>query len=336
MIPFDTAVLIGRFQPFHLGHAALLAQALETAPKVVVVLGSAGSARNVRNPFTASEREAMIRATLGRDCANRVVFVGQRDVWDAVRWSGEVRRSVEAIAPGRVALVGHHKDRSSDYLALFPGWTYLETGRITSLDATPLRERILSDREASDVLSGLESAVPPAVLEFLEVWMESAWRGELALDAQAIREWEPSLGGESICTVDGVVHSQGQILVYARSSRPGRGLLALPGGFAIAGEAADLASRRLIESRTGVWIPGSPVRELLFSHPSRSQRGRVSTRAFLWEPDWDSNPPTFPGEGSSNSLWIPLDKVAEFESSFFEDHFHILSMLVPSRISTKL
>lgn len=51
MNSFDAAVLIGRFQPFHNGHAALLAKALETAPRVIVVLGSAFAARNAKNPF---------------------------------------------------------------------------------------------------------------------------------------------------------------------------------------------------------------------------------------------------------------------------------------------
>src|SRR6185312_17484078 len=47
----DVAVLIGRFQPFHNGHAILLRRALETAPKVVVVLGSSFHARSSKNPF---------------------------------------------------------------------------------------------------------------------------------------------------------------------------------------------------------------------------------------------------------------------------------------------
>lgn len=33
----DVAVVIGRFQPFHNGHAGLLKLALETAPRVVFV-----------------------------------------------------------------------------------------------------------------------------------------------------------------------------------------------------------------------------------------------------------------------------------------------------------
>ena len=38
--------IVAEYNPFHNGHAALLAKALETAPRVIVVLGSAFAARN--------------------------------------------------------------------------------------------------------------------------------------------------------------------------------------------------------------------------------------------------------------------------------------------------
>ena len=38
--PPDIAVLVGRFQPFHNAHLALLRRALDVARKVVVVIGS--------------------------------------------------------------------------------------------------------------------------------------------------------------------------------------------------------------------------------------------------------------------------------------------------------
>ena len=36
---FELAVVIGRFQPLHSGHQALIQEALESAPRVLVVLG---------------------------------------------------------------------------------------------------------------------------------------------------------------------------------------------------------------------------------------------------------------------------------------------------------
>src|SRR5277367_4783285 len=55
-------VFIGRFSPFHNGHAEVLKRALETSNLVLVLVGSSGNARTTKNPFTFEEREAMIRA----------------------------------------------------------------------------------------------------------------------------------------------------------------------------------------------------------------------------------------------------------------------------------
>ena len=47
----DTAIYIGRFEPVHSGHMALLQRALDSAPQVIVVIGSAWQARSPKNPF---------------------------------------------------------------------------------------------------------------------------------------------------------------------------------------------------------------------------------------------------------------------------------------------
>src|SRR5690606_10493536 len=65
--PPHTAVLIGRFQPLHNGHLALLRQALAAAQQAVVILGSACQARSPKNPFTWQERAQLIQASLPPD-----------------------------------------------------------------------------------------------------------------------------------------------------------------------------------------------------------------------------------------------------------------------------
>src|SRR5271167_4558339 len=55
-------VFIGRFSPFHNGHAEVLKRALETSNLVLVLVGSSGQARTTKNPFTFEERRAMIHA----------------------------------------------------------------------------------------------------------------------------------------------------------------------------------------------------------------------------------------------------------------------------------
>ena len=58
------AVYIGRFQPFHRGHLAVVEKGLELAERVTIVDGSASAAPNIRNPWTFEEREQMIRGAL--------------------------------------------------------------------------------------------------------------------------------------------------------------------------------------------------------------------------------------------------------------------------------
>jgi bifunctional NMN adenylyltransferase/nudix hydrolase len=56
----DVSVYIGRFNPFHRGHAYVLEEALKTSKLVIVLVGSAGQARTPKNPFTFTERKEMI------------------------------------------------------------------------------------------------------------------------------------------------------------------------------------------------------------------------------------------------------------------------------------
>lgn len=62
-------ILVGRFQPFHLGHLSAVKFALRKVGMLWIVIGSAQKSHEMKNPFTAGERLAMIKATLD---ANRI------------------------------------------------------------------------------------------------------------------------------------------------------------------------------------------------------------------------------------------------------------------------
>jgi nicotinamide-nucleotide adenylyltransferase len=55
---------IGRFQPFHEGHSAMVDRISEEVDELVVGIGSADQSHTVRNPFTAGERIMMITKAL--------------------------------------------------------------------------------------------------------------------------------------------------------------------------------------------------------------------------------------------------------------------------------
>ncbi len=57
-------LLIGRFQPFHKGHLYVIRKILEEADELIIVIGSSQYKDTRENPFSAQEREAMIKKAL--------------------------------------------------------------------------------------------------------------------------------------------------------------------------------------------------------------------------------------------------------------------------------
>lgn len=80
---------IGRFQPFHLGHKAVLKKILEEVNEVVVVMGSAQDSHTPQNPFTAGERLDMIYGAL-RDLRPRSYVIPLQDVDRNAIWVSHV------------------------------------------------------------------------------------------------------------------------------------------------------------------------------------------------------------------------------------------------------
>ena len=55
---------IGRFQPFHNGHAQVIEGIVAEVDELVVGIGSADASHSLRNPFTAGERVEMVADAL--------------------------------------------------------------------------------------------------------------------------------------------------------------------------------------------------------------------------------------------------------------------------------
>jgi len=53
--------ILGRFQPFHLGHLAIIKKYYLRGYKIKIGIGSSQSSHSKRNPFTVHEREKIIR-----------------------------------------------------------------------------------------------------------------------------------------------------------------------------------------------------------------------------------------------------------------------------------
>jgi len=88
-----TALFVGRFQPFHLGHLSVVRDILEESEKVIILLGSANEKSTPENPFSVREREEMIKRVL--DSAGIKMFrIGHvRDFHNDEQWTAAVEKS---------------------------------------------------------------------------------------------------------------------------------------------------------------------------------------------------------------------------------------------------
>jgi len=329
---FEVAVVIGRFQPFHRGHQALLRRGLSVAAQVVVVLGSARHAPTAKNPFSAGERESMIGATLSQDELARVRFVPLPDFYDDAAWSQAVRASIAAFAPARsrCALIGCSMDAPSRYMRRFPEWEFIAIAPEPGIEAKALRRALFEADDAHAALGTLEARLPGEVAPLLAAWLDSAEFERLREEHLAIQHARATYGAGPFVTVDAIVQVAGHVLLVQRGRAPGKGLWATPGGFLEPTETLLQGALRELEEETGLSLELTAAERSLqdvavFAHPDRSLRGRTITHAHHFDLGDGALPTVRGADDAAAAHWIPIAELARLEQSFFDDHFHVLA-----------
>ena len=59
-------LILGRFQPLHMGHLSLFEDVIEKEEEIIVCIGSSDKKRTKENPYNALERTKMIESVLSR------------------------------------------------------------------------------------------------------------------------------------------------------------------------------------------------------------------------------------------------------------------------------
>lgn len=335
----DLAVLIGRFQPFHNAHQALLKRALDAAPRVAVVIGSAFQARSPKNPFSWQERAEMIRLALPEADRQRVLCVPMRDHFDDERWYAEVRQEIDAalsaqgVAPSSTStvLIGHVKDATRDYLHGFEGWTLQAAERVHTASTNAVRAAIFGS--AMDAPQTLARAVPASTLAFLRAWMAGPLFDQLAQEWEILRQhdasWAASPYPVVLVTVDCVVKCRDHALLIRRGHAPGKGLTAVPGGFLEQRETKLQSALRELEEETHLDLPAATLLACLastevFDRPDRSQRGRTITHGHFFDLGDRALPAVRADDDAEAVEWVPIGELCAREEQFLDDHFQML------------
>ncbi len=151
-------LLVGRFQPFHLGHLAVVREIRATRPDDPLILGvgSAQASYSGPNPFTAGERIEMIEAALDEADLGGVVAIPIPDIDRHALWVAHV----ESLVP-RFERV-YTNNPLTRLLFERAGYTVVapELVERSRFEGVRVRQRLAADE-------GWRDLVPPAVARIL-------------------------------------------------------------------------------------------------------------------------------------------------------------------------
>ncbi len=141
-------LLIGRFQPFHLGHLKALQFALSRVDKLFVGLGSSNKPIGRNNPFSAEEREKMIISSIDNTMRDKIEIYFIPDFDDHQKWV----KHIEAIIP-KFDIV-FTNDQMTEFLFSKKGIKVLTIPftRRNVLSGTNIRDLILSGQTWEDLV----------------------------------------------------------------------------------------------------------------------------------------------------------------------------------------
>ena len=140
--------LIGRFQPFHLGHLEAINFALSKTEKLYIGIGSSNKSHQPRNPFTVEERRQMISLSLDEKTLKRVSIYDIPDLDDHNRWT----QSIDEIIPNYDIVFSNDDFTHSLYQKIEKDVISVELKSREILSGTNIRKMILNEENWQDLV----------------------------------------------------------------------------------------------------------------------------------------------------------------------------------------
>ena len=150
-------LLIGRFQPFHLGHLEALRFALSKVDKLWVGLGSSNQPLEKNNPFSADQRKEMILSSIDDSMKEKISIYSIPDLDNHIKWIERIDTIVPEfnIIFSNDELTKHLYSKRDIQVIEIP---FLKRDE---LSGTNIRDLIISDQKWDDL-------VPEGTKNFLE------------------------------------------------------------------------------------------------------------------------------------------------------------------------
>ena len=141
-------LMIGRFQPFHMGHLEALQFALSKVDKLWVGLGSSNKPPQKNNPFSAEERKNMILSSIDDEIKEKISIYFIPDLDNHVKWIEKIDTIVPKfdIVFSNDELTKHLYSKRAVQVIPIP---FLKRD---ILSGTNIRELIISDQKWDDLV----------------------------------------------------------------------------------------------------------------------------------------------------------------------------------------
>ena len=135
-------LLIGRFQPFHLGHLDALRFALTKVEKLWIGIGSSNKPNEKNNPFSADERKEMILSSIDEDILKKIQIFFIPDLDNHIKWI----ENIDSLVPDFDIVFTNDKLTQSLYSKRGKKVISVPFTDRDNLSGTNIRKKILSDQ----------------------------------------------------------------------------------------------------------------------------------------------------------------------------------------------
>lgn len=141
-------LLIGRFQPFHLGHLEALQFALSKVDKLWLGLGSSNKPMEKTNPFSVEERKQMIMSSIDDSIKNKISIFPIPDLDNHVKWI----ENIDTIVPDYQIVFSNDPMTEHLYSKRNVNVMTIPFFKRDQLSGTRLRDLIKSDQKWDDLV----------------------------------------------------------------------------------------------------------------------------------------------------------------------------------------
>lgn len=323
-------VYIGRFQPIHNGHMAIIEKTIKMMKKndsFTIIIGSADQERTIRNPLTVEERRKTLEiATEGMPVKIDAI---NDSPYDYDEWIRQLAAKLfkDYSSFGNTTIIGmegveEYVKRLNDIVGkdACKSIVFTEQDTNTNIHSTKIREN--ADAWFNDLF------MPTKVVDYLRSIIPDFVDIIKSINKVADDYAKSCNVKYNTCfmTVDNVVYTDDKILLIRRKDN---GKYAIPGGFAEPYQTMKQNALRELEEETSLTLNDVILDKepILIDAPFRDPRSSKKVNLISMVYSWNCKNPdnVKAADDAADAMWVDFKEIENMKTSeFHADHKKII------------